>query len=113
MTDKEFKKLNRLELLELLFSTINENQELKQKLDQLTDENEISKRMENLAIATKQASDILDYANKLVNIMQNDEKYEDWELYLKIMTFYMTNQAALEVFSPELRKQIVKRMEKL
>ena len=80
MTDKELKKLSRLELLELLLEVSNENEELKQKMEKMASENEVSKSIENLVVATKQVNEILSHANKLVEtntIAPENKKYID------------------------------------
>ena len=132
MTDKELKKLSRLELLELLLEVSNENKNLQQKIETMASENEAAKSIENLATVTKQASEILDYANKLVetikaapensvedksqsvreinNTSQNSKSYVDRNLYLRIMNFYAKNEGALDVLTPELKSDIVNRI---
>ena len=113
MTDKELKKLSRLELLELLLATSNENQELKQKIEKLTSENEASRSIEDLVRATKQTRDTLDYANKLISFMESKKNYKDWKLYLRLMNFYLKNQEALGALSPELRNAVVNRLKEI
>ena len=135
MTDKELKKLSRLELLELLLEASNENKRLKDKIKKMTSENEASKSIENLATTTKQASDILDYANRLVETIKaapadfaaeksgavknvktssdNSKNYTDRNLYLRIMNFYAKNVEALEVLPPELKNDITNRIKEI
>lgn len=135
MTDKELKKLSRLELLELLLEASNENKKLKDKIKKMTSENETSKSIENLAATTKQASDILDYANKLVETMKavpadftaekssavrnvktpsdNSKNYTDRNLYLRIMNFYAKNDEALEALPSELKNNITNRIKEI
>ena len=135
MTDKELKKLSRLELLELLLEVSNENTMLKQKMEKMTNEIENSKSIENLAATTKQARDILDYAQKLVenmkttsenmdvenvtsnkvvkNVPQHSKSYIDRNLYLRIMNFYSKNEKALEILPPELRSDIMNRVKEI
>ena len=133
MTDKELKKLSRLELLELLLEASKENKKLKEKIKKMTSENEASKSIENLVATTKQASDILGYANKLVETMKNapadtenirpvkeskpgsdnSKNYTDRNLYLNIMNYYARNNEALEALPTELKNDITKRIKEI
>ena len=70
MTNKELKRLSRLELLELLLEVSNENKKLKQEIEKMNREKEVSKSIDYLAEANKQASDVLGYANKLVETIK-------------------------------------------
>ncbi len=65
MTDKELRKLSRLELLELLLEVSKENEKLNEKIKKLTEENENAKRIDNLAEATRQINTSLQYVNNL------------------------------------------------
>ena len=52
MTDKELRKLSRLELLELLLEASKENRKLKEKINRLIAENQTAKNIENLSVVT-------------------------------------------------------------
>ena len=131
MTDKELKKLNRLELLELLLEVSNENNKLKQEIEKMNSEKEVSKSIDTLSEVSKQASDVLGYANKLVETMkilpmssdeqigkyveteENGKKNRDKNLYLRIMNFYVKNEHALNTLSPELKSDITNRIREI
>ena len=49
MTDKELRKLSRLELLELLLEATKENQRLKEKIEKMKIENRTAQNIENLS----------------------------------------------------------------
>ena len=51
MTDKELKKLSRLELLELLLAESRENERLRAEIEQIKQENTINPRRKNSALA--------------------------------------------------------------
>ena len=51
MTDKELRKLSRLELLELLLEASNENKKLKEKIVALKADIKTAQNIENLSLA--------------------------------------------------------------
>ena len=130
MTDRELRKLSRLELLELLLDVSKENRELEAKVKKLSSENEAAKSIENLSAATKQVSDILEYANKLTETLSTgssgvskeapvqkatdtNKKHADRELYIKLMNFYIKNNDALEYLPAELKDDISNRIREI
>ena len=71
MTDKELRKLSRLELLELLLEASKENRKLKEKINRLIAENQTAKNIENLSVVTHQVESVLKYANSLTNSLKS------------------------------------------
>ena len=67
MTDKELRKLSRLELLELLLKESSANQKLREELDKLKSEKTIEKTAERLT----------ETADHLDSSLQNIENYQD------------------------------------
>ncbi len=59
MTDKELRKLSRLELLELLLTESRENDRLKEEVERLKSEKSISQTAEQLEQTVKQLNEIL------------------------------------------------------
>ncbi len=70
MTEKELKKLSRLELLELLLEESKENERLKAELEKINAENSVAKSMEALSAVTEQMNSALEYANALTGDLQ-------------------------------------------
>lgn len=68
MTDKELRRLSRRELLEMLIEQMNENEELKQKLDraesELKDRNIMIENAGSLAEATLKLNDVFEAADR-------------------------------------------------
>ena len=63
MTDKELKKLSRLELLELLLIETHENERLKEELEKAKKENSIEKSAQLLNETAKQLDETLQKAS--------------------------------------------------
>ena len=132
MTDKELKKLSRLELLELLLDISQENKVLEEKVQKLTSENEKAKSIENLAAATKQVNDMLGYAAALTGAVKTgvpavppakiapvtlatsnpviNKKQADRNLLLRLIEFYKENASAVELFPDDLKNEITDRI---
>ena len=70
MTDKELRKLSRLELLELLLEASRKNKKLIEKIKKLTEENQTAKNIENLSAVTNQVEAVLKYANSLTDTLK-------------------------------------------
>ena len=68
MTDKELRKLSRLELLELLLKESSENQKLREELNKLKSENKIEKTAERL---TETADNLDSSIQNIETIIQN------------------------------------------
>lgn len=121
MTDKELKKLSRLELLELLLVESQENQRLRDELDRVKSEDAIGKSVARL----QETSDQL-YA-ALQQVLSMDvaagaprEKKEaeasaakksvDGEIYKRILLLVEKNPEVLDAFPEDLRKTIIDRI---
>ena len=72
MTDKELKKLSRLEMLELLLNASKENEMLREKIKKLENENKTAENIENLAAATRQVEAALRYANSITGALEGN-----------------------------------------
>ncbi len=132
MTDKELRKLSRLELLELLLEASRENEKLKEKIEKMKQENNTARNIENLSTATKQVSNVLEYANNLTDVLrkttqevvtansaaQNEKAkpqrtpeakqsaISDRNLYWRIMNTYAKNHEALDVLPDDIRNDV-------
>lgn len=132
MTDKELRKLSRLELLELLLEASRENEKLKEKIEKLKIENATAHSIENLSLATGQIESALKYANSLTDTLKDrsggaiphDTYYRNYtsqvrssssdrELYWRIMGFYSKNGEALGMLPEEIRNDVTERIEKI
>ena len=136
MTDKELRKLSRLELLELLLEASKENRKLKEKINRLIAENQTAKNIENLSVVTHQVESVLKYANSLTNSLKSGsvdivssytalkaestpkeeepasrtEEPNDKEIYLKMMCFFAKNEDKLDVFPDNLETVVRERI---
>lgn len=139
MTDKELRKLSRLELLELLLEASKENKELKDKIERLKLENKTAHNIENLSVTTRQVENALKYANGLTSALKNipkepvrsnyydrfnaAEKREttgakkssvsDKEIYKRILSFFAKNDDKLDVFPDELEYDVRERIKSI
>lgn len=71
MTDKELRKLSRLELLELLLKESSENQKLREELNKLKSENKIEKTAERLTETADHLDSSLQNIENYVTLMQS------------------------------------------
>ena len=130
MTDKELRKLSRLELLELLLDVSQQNRVLEEKVKKLTVENENAKSIENLAVTTRQVNDMLGYAAALTGSVKTDgevirarvqpvtiatinpvsKKQTDKSVLARLIDFYEENDSALENLPDERKKEITDRI---
>lgn len=69
MTDKELKKLSRLELLELLLNESRENERLRTELDKLKNENSVQKSAQHLNEASDKMNESLQNAAVLADTL--------------------------------------------
>ncbi len=132
MTDKELRKLSRLELLELLLEASRENEKLREKLEKLKQEKNAARSIENLSATTKQVSTVLEYANNLTDTLRKtthevvtagvkpqgerstvqrtpEDKQpviSDRSLYWRIMNVYAKNDEALDVLPDDIRNDV-------
>ena len=130
MTDKELRRLSRLELLELLLEASKENQQLKEQVERLTLENNTTQNIENLSVITRQVENTLKYANNITGILKtgsadtvpatanadsdaSGNRLSDKEIYRRILLFFANNNSKLDVFPDELGEDIRTRLNSL
>ncbi len=119
MTDKELKKLSRLELLELLLDVSKENRKLKEHINKLKADNETAQSIEHLSVMTRQVENALVYANNLTraldrnsdksspsnepvkNTVSESDKVSDVEIYRQMLSFFAQNDDKLSIFPSE------------
>ena len=119
MTDKELRKLSRLELLELLLEASNENNELKEKIKALKNEIKTAQNIEKLSSATGQLESALKYVNSLIDNIKsepksvdNREKHSDSEamtdrgIYIRMLRFFAQNDDKLSVFPADIENDV-------
>lgn len=134
MTDKELRKLSRLELLELLLEASKENEKLREEAEKLKSESITSQNIENLTVATQQVENALRYASSLTASLKakegipvtytassekkkdtaaNREAPSDREIYRRILCFFAENDDKLDVFPDDIGKDVRKRIRSL
>ena len=125
MTDKELRKLNRLELLELLLEASKENKKLKEQIKQLQLENKTTQNIESLSVITGQMENALKYANNITDTLRpasksapssddaaknNDinksDSLSDVEIYKRMLLFFANNDAKLSVFPADIENVV-------
>lgn len=131
MTDKELRKLSRLELLELLLEVSKENSKLKEQIDRLNDENKTNQNIENLSVMTRHMENSLRYAKGLADSLKmtsdkavtsdntvktdrvgevrtNDksEQLSDVEIYKRMLCFFANNDDKLSVFPTDVENSV-------
>ena len=134
MTDKELRKLSRLELLELLLEASKENSKLKEEIEKFENDNKPAQNIENLSEATRQIENALKYANSLTDILKAAPKennpvynrYEscikskeprvkpdplsDREIYRRMLSFFAKNDDKLGVFPADIENDVRNRI---
>lgn len=130
MTDKELRKLNRLELLELLLEASKENKKLKEQIKRLQLENKTTQNIENLSVITGQMETALRYANNITdtlrpssNVTDNTkdnnavsrpevkgESLSDVEIYKRMLLFFANNDDKLSVFPEDIKNDVRARL---
>lgn len=134
MTDKELRKLSRLELLELLLEATKENEKLQEKIDKLKEENETARNIENLSAATYQVENALRYASGLIGALKNGtdiptiskvktpvynndpsqpQSLSDREIYLRMLCFFAKNDEKLSVFPADIENDVRTRIKSI
>ena len=123
MTDKELRKLSRLELLELLLEASNENKKLKEKIVALKADIQTAQNIENLSMVASQVENTLKYANSLTDNLKtvakdgpkhtittgrqiNSDGISDRELYIRMLGFFAQNADKLSVFPDEIENDV-------
>jgi hypothetical protein len=125
MTDKELRKLSRLELLELLLEATKENQMLKDTIKKMKIENQTAQSIENLSTATHKVESALKYANSITDTLKGTAKdsvqanenafnihqvKNDREIYWRTMAFFSKNNHILTLLPDELKNDISERI---
>ena len=124
VTDKELRKLSRLELLELLLEASNENKKLKEKIVALKADIKTAQNIENLSMVASQVENTLKYANSLTDNLKtvakdgtkniitttgrqiNSDGISDRELYIRMLGFFAQNDDKLSVFPDEIENDV-------
>ena len=124
MTEKELKKLSRLELLELLLEASKENQELKERNGQLKAQIETVQRIDKLSATVEQMEDALQSVHRLTANLQSkgctdapaapvddcpEPSLLDKEIYRRLLKFYSENPALATALPLELQYAIRER----
>jgi hypothetical protein len=125
MTDKELRKLSRLELLELLLEATKENQKLKDTIKKMKIENQTAQNIENLSTATHKVENALKYANSLTDTLKGTTKESvqtrentfgihqlksDRDIYWRTMAFFSKNRHLLTLLPEDLKNDISERI---
>ena len=132
MTDKELRKLSRLELLELLLEASKENKKLREKINALKAENKTAQNIENLSVITGQVENALRYANSLTDTLKTtsgtivtrgysvkkdsivkpsetrmkSDSLSDVEIYKRMLHFFAKNDDKLNVFPDDIGNDV-------
>lgn len=130
MTDKELRKLSRLELLELLLEASKENKKLKEEIETLRSEKQTADNIENLSLVTRQVENALKYANNLTDTLKTSSQepglpdiksknptktdyHTDSEIYKRMLRFFANNDEKLKVFPSDIENDVRARIKKL
>lgn len=133
MTDKELRKLSRLELLEMLLAASEENEKLKEQIESLKTENRTAQSIKNLSAITDKAESILNYANSITKSLNSkpvtvekklpeptskitnhdSDNMSDREIYGRMLCFFAKNDNKLEVFPSDLENDVRARINSL
>ena len=130
VTDKELRKLSRLELLELLLEVSNENKKLKEIIITLKAESKTAQNIENLSLVARQVENTLKYANSLtdslktivngesksVSIQETQAKpdmLQDRDIYILMLRFFIQNDDKLNVFPADIENAVRMRIKSI
>ncbi len=128
MTDKELRKLSRLELLELLLEASKENERLRDEIEALESENEAAQKLRTLSETALQLENALRYASTLIEALKEMPKKtacvsgektkktgspSDADIYGRIMGFYSKNPDSLHHLPERLRKDVSERIKEI
>lgn len=133
MTDKELRKLSRLELLELLLEASKENERLRDEIEALESENEAAQKLRTLSETALQLENALRYASTLTEALKEMPKKtacvsgenvsgektkktgspSDADIYGRIMGFYSKNPDSLQHLPERLRKDVSERIKEI
>ena len=134
MTDKELRKLSRLELLEMLLDVSKENENLKQIVAKNEEENKVTKSIESLSDVTTRLNSAIEQINRFSDNIQNcttspsvlnapqkymtsgaaqKDRHPDGELYCLIMTHFAKNEKAMSLLPESLQEKIKNRIKEI
>ena len=135
MTNKELKKLSRLELLELLLAETRENEKLREELGKIKQENTIEKSAQHLIKTSEQLETAIRNVRAIANVLNKNVKREavavngteeravpekeettfdksvDIEIYKSLIIFFFRNPDALSVLPDDVRNNILNRID--
>ncbi len=136
MTDKELRKLSRLELLELLLEASKENRELKETVERLKSENDTAQSIEKLSAVTQQTENSLKYVNSLADLLRDalgktasvkekgniaketeasaeTSSVSDREIYRSLLCFFAENTEKLSVLPSDIENAVRERIRRI
>lgn len=141
MTDKELRKLSRLELLEVLLEESKENEKLRKALKNSKSEAAMTEGIKKISDMTKQVNEVLEFANSLsINLKEAAKRASlnsldtyrpeavgsaaqnsssqaageaDRELYWRILAFYAKNESALNSLPSDIQSDVRFRINKV
>lgn len=117
MTEKELRKLSRLDILELLLEQTKINEQLRLEIAELQGSDKKFNSIENLQKLNSQLSSALAYTDTLVKKVQKpqntSDKKSDKNIYSRIMYYYLKNDSALAHLPADLQDDIRERLRKI
>ncbi|MBQ8210351.1 MAG: hypothetical protein IJZ35_07215 [Clostridia bacterium] len=117
MTEKELRKLSRLDILELLLEQTKINEQLRAEIDRIQGSDSEFNSIENLQKLNSQLSSALAYTDSLTKKAQkstsSQDRKSDKYIYSRIMYFYLKNDAAMSALPPDLQEDIRERLRKV
>ncbi len=116
MTEKELRKLSRLDLLELLLEQTKINEQLRAEIAEIRLAEGNFTSIENLQKLNSQLSSALEYTDSLKKKVQKPKTQDgksDRGLYSRIMYFYLKNDDALASLPADLQEDIRERLRKI
>ena len=138
MTDKELRKLSRLELLELLLEASKENKKLKEEIGRLQEDKKTTQNIENLSVITLQVESALKYANSITDTLKTtsgdstasvadnksaaeksgeaadgQDRLSDVEIYRRMLSFFAKNDDKLSVFPTDIENDVRARIKSI
>ena len=127
MTDKELRKLSRLELLELLLEASKENKMLKEEISRLEVDNKTSQNIETLSVMTRQMESSIRYVSGLADVLRgasgdsvnadrprhDSGSLADVDIYKRLLIFFATNEDKIDVLPADIGDDVRARIKSL
>lgn len=137
MTDKELRKLSRLELLEMLLDVSKENEALKQTIEKKDEELRLCKNIDSLSTATTQINNALEHINSITGNLTkaapviaspahtvenkhipesgNEPKAitSDGELYCRLIAHYAKDDNSLSLLPDDIQTKVRNRIREI